>query len=57
MKEIIGVPVSPLQHNVIDKTVVNIPETQSFVVKPLDRGVGLVKYNSFVLHVVCVFIV
>ena len=38
MKKIVCVPVSPLQHNVIDEFLVNVPETQMLVIKPLDGG-------------------
>ena len=49
MKEIVSVPVSPLQHNVIDELLVNIPETQMLVIKPLDGGMRFIKNNSGVL--------
>jgi hypothetical protein len=56
MKEIVRVPVSPLQHNVIDELLVNIPETQMLVIKPLNGGMRFIKNNSGVLHTVIILV-
>ena len=56
MKEIVSVPVSPLQHNVIDELRVNIPETQMLVIKPLNGGMRFIKNNSGVLHTVIILV-
>ena len=56
MKEIVRVPVSPLQHNVIDELLVNVPETQMLVIKPLDGGMRFIKNNSGVLHTVIILV-
>ena len=47
MKEIVRVPVSPLQNNVIDESLVNVPETQMLVIKPLDGGMRFIKNNYY----------
>ena len=56
MKEIVSVPVSPLQHNVIDELLVNVPKTQMLVIKPLDGGMRFIKNNSGVLHTVIILV-
>ena len=56
MKEIVSVPVSPLQHNVIDEFLVNVPKTQILVIKPLDGGMRFIKNNSGVLHTVIILV-
>ena len=47
MKEVVSVPVCPLQHNVIDEIIVNVPETQMLVIKPLDGGMRFIKNNYY----------
>jgi hypothetical protein len=42
MKQEISVPVSPLQDNVIDESLINVPETQLVVVQAFNRGMRLV---------------
>jgi hypothetical protein len=49
-------PVRPLQHNVIDEFLVNVPETQMLVIKPLDGGMRFIKNNSGVLHTVIILV-
>ena len=56
MKEIVRVPVSPLQNNVIDESLVNVPETQMLVIKPLNGGMRFIKNNSGVLHTVIILV-
>ena len=56
MKEIVSVPVSPLQHNVIDKLLINVPKTQTLVIKPLNGGMRFIKNNSGVLHTVIILV-
>ena len=56
MKQEISVPVSPLQDNVIDEALINVPKTQLVVVQAFNRGMRLVKNNSFVLHVVIILV-
>ncbi len=56
MKQEISVPIRPLKDNVIDEVLINVPETQLVVVQAFNRGVRLVKNNSFVLHVVIILV-
>ena len=56
MKKIIGVPVCPFQHDVIDELIVNVPKTQMLVIKPLDGGMRFIKNNSGVLHTVIILV-
>ena len=52
MKQIVSVPISPFQHNVIDEVLINVPETQLTVIQAFYRGMRFIKYNSLVVHIV-----
>ena len=56
MKELISMPVRPLQHNVIDEFLINVPETQMLIIKPLDGGMRFIKNNSGVMHTVIILV-
>jgi hypothetical protein len=56
VEEIVSVPVSPFQHDVVDELIVNIPKTQTIVIKPLDGGMWFIKNNAVVLHTVIILV-
>ena len=56
MEEIVSVPVCPFQYDVIDELIVNVPKTQTFVIKPLDGGMRFIKNNAVVLHTVIILV-
>ena len=56
MEEIISMPVCPFQHDVVDEFIVNVPKTQTLVIKPLDGGMWFIKNNAVVLHTVIILV-
>jgi hypothetical protein len=56
MEKIISMPIRPFQHDVVDELIVNVPKTQTLVIKPLDGGMWFIKNYTVVLHTVIILV-